>query len=134
MVPQSGVLQTPSFCALNRPRCWLLYGVLLSSGILDFLNPHSLSEVLLPGTLRFLVVEMDSGSANEKFGFVGCSWMRGLLEKYLGCESFCISRYHFIGLFRSMDIGFSPLEGIGRGLLMKSKECGTLLRANDAIF
>ena len=77
---------------------------------------------------------MMSGSANEKVGYVGWSLMRRLLGKYLGCESFCISRYHFIGLFRSMDRGFSPLKGIGRGLLMKSKKRGTLLRANDAIF
>ena len=47
---------------------------------------------------------MDSGRANKKVCYVGWSLMRRLHEKYLGCESFCISRYHFIGLFRSMDI------------------------------
>ena len=74
---------------------------------------------------------MDSGSAYEK---VGCSLMRRLLEKFLGSESFCILRYHFIGFVRTMNRVFSPLERIGRGLLIKSKERGTLLRANDAIF
>ena len=34
--------------AESAPVCWLLYGVLLSSGILDFLNPHSPGLIWLP--------------------------------------------------------------------------------------